>query len=64
MLPPDQIIEETINKEQKGPGGIILILSHCWKLEDGNNCIEWTMEKPAPDAMLEFVSCNCKKNKC
>ena len=23
MLPPDQVIEQTINKEQKGPGGII-----------------------------------------
>ena len=23
MLPPDQIIEQTINKDKKGPGGII-----------------------------------------
>ena len=23
MLPPDQVIEQTVNKEQKGPGGII-----------------------------------------
>ena len=23
MLPPDQVIEQTINKDQKGPGGII-----------------------------------------
>ena len=23
MLPPDQIIEQTVNKEQKGAGGIV-----------------------------------------
>ena len=33
-------------------------IGHGWKLEDGNICIEWMMEKPAPNAILEFVSCN------
>ena len=23
MLPPEQVIEQTVNKEEKGPGGII-----------------------------------------
>ena len=27
MLPPDQVIKKTINKDQKGPGGIIDILT-------------------------------------
>ena len=37
MLPPDQVIEQTINKEQKGPGGIIGFSTspgtvQCWVL--------------------------------
>lgn len=39
-------------------------IGHGWKLDEGNICIDWMSEKPAPDAILEFVSCNCKKNKC
>ena len=39
-------------------------IGHGWKQDNGNICIEWMTEKPAPEAMLEFVSCNCKKNKC
>ena len=26
--------------------------------------VEWLRQKPAHELVLEFVSCNCKKNKC
>ena len=26
--------------------------------------VEWLRQKPAPELVLEFVSCKCKKNKC
>ena len=35
-----------------------------WILEDGNLSIHWTINKPAPEEILEFVSCSCKKSKC
>ena len=32
-----------------------------WKLVDDELVIDWTDEKPAPDAVIEMMSCNCKK---
>ena len=26
--------------------------------------IEWITQQPAPDSLLNFVTCNCKKSKC
>ena len=26
--------------------------------------VEWLRQKPAPELVLKFVSCKCKKNKC
>jgi hypothetical protein len=35
---------------------------HGWKLdEEGNVTINWTSLAPAPDSILEFVNCKCKK---
>ena len=35
-----------------------------WIIEDGALSIQWTLNRPAPDEILEFISCNCKKSKC
>ena len=35
MLPPDQVIEQTINKEQKGRGGIIGMVTSVAVFRDG-----------------------------
>ena len=35
-----------------------------WIREDGALSIQWTLNRPAPDEILEFISCNCKKSKC
>ena len=38
---------------------------HGWeRVADGRIDIMWNTLKPAPDALLEFVACNCKKNRC
>ena len=38
---------------------------HGWeRVKDGQIDIQWTTLKPAPDALLEFMACNCKKTKC
>ena len=35
-----------------------------WKIEGGKLSIQWMTKKPAPDEILEFTSCNCKKSNC
>ena len=36
--------------------------NHGWKLdEEGNVTINWMSFAPAPDSVLEFVNCQCKK---
>jgi len=35
-----------------------------WIKEGNGMGINWMNEKPAPESILAFVSCNCKKNKC
>ena len=37
---------------------------HGWIKKDGALVVEWLRQKPAPELMLEFVSCKCKKSKC
>ena len=34
---------------------------HGWKIVDDELVIDWTDEKPAPDAVIEMMSCKCKK---
>ena len=38
--------------------------NHGWKEENGSLAIRWTTEKPAPESILEFVTCNCRKSHC
>ena len=35
-----------------------------WILEDDELKIEWMKQKPAPDSIIEFVSCKCRKSLC
>eukprot|EP00794_Sanderia_malayensis_P021369 gene21369-23451_t len=35
-----------------------------WKINSDALEIEWMTKSPAPDSILELVSCNCKKAKC
>ena len=35
-----------------------------WKVEDGDISVHWMDLPPAPDSVLEFVHCSCKKSKC
>ena len=38
---------------------------HGWeRITEGQIDIQWNTLKPAPDALLEFVACGCKKSKC
>ena len=38
---------------------------HCWINDDnGRLGIHWTECKPAPEAILEFVTCSCRKSEC
>ena len=38
------------------------ICDHGWKIdEEGNIAINWMSLAPAPDSVLEFVNCKCKK---
>ncbi|XP_071822275.1 uncharacterized protein [Apostichopus japonicus] len=39
-------------------------ISHGWKVVDDNLDIDWMDCPPAPDSVLEFVQCGCKKSKC
>ncbi|KAJ8050300.1 hypothetical protein HOLleu_03446 [Holothuria leucospilota] len=39
-------------------------VNHGWKLVDNNLVIDWMDRPPAPDSILEFVQCGCKKSKC
>ena len=32
-----------------------------WKIVEGELVIDWTDEKPAPDSVIEMMSCKCKK---
>ena len=36
--------------------------SHGWKINEGSLTIIWMDCKPAPDEVLELVTCDCKKN--
>ena len=35
---------------------------HGWKLENSQFTIDWMTIPPAPDSILEFLSCNCTKS--
>ena len=36
-----------------------------WRIDrDAGMEIQWMTQKPAPDSIVELVSCNCKKSKC
>lgn len=35
-----------------------------WILQDGILEIEWMIRPPAPEGVLQLISCNCKKSKC
>ena len=37
---------------------------HGWLMKDGGLSVQWCRQRPAPDAILEFVSCRCRKNMC
>lgn len=37
---------------------------HGWIKKAGALAVEWLRQKLAPELVLEFVSCKCKKNKC
>ena len=43
------------NRELPDPTG------HRWLMNDSEMQIEWCIQKPAPDAVLEFVTCRCVK---
>ena len=32
---------------------------HGWKLDEGKLVIDWMSDPPAPDAILEFLTCSC-----
>ena len=41
------------------------ITSHGWDVDEENNVtIKWTTKNPAPQSILDFVSCNCQKSNC
>ena len=35
-----------------------------WTVDDKGLHVTWMTQKPTPDAVLELVSCGCKKTKC
>ena len=35
---------------------------HGWKIENGDLVIDWTSIAPAPDTILELLSCNCARS--
>ena len=35
-----------------------------WERNENKLQIKWTTKKAAPNEVLEFVTCNCKKSKC
>ena len=35
-----------------------------WKVVEGDLAIDWMLRKPAPEEILELVSCGCKRNNC
>ena len=35
-----------------------------WIVDDAGMQVVWMLRKPAPDEILELVSCNCGKSKC
>ena len=35
-----------------------------WKVDDDGINVTWMAQKPAPDGILDLVSCGCKKSKC
>ena len=39
-------------------------VEHGWTDIDGSLTVQWGYLKPAPDFILEFVSCSCKKFEC
>eukprot|EP00112_Aurelia_sp_Birch-Aquarium-sp1_P026953 Seg990.4 transcript_id=Seg990.4/GoldUCD/mRNA.D3Y31 product="Protein tesmin/TSO1-like CXC 4" protein_id=Seg990.4/GoldUCD/D3Y31 len=55
------IIEQALelNVEYPSPQGHGWIITSSGDLE-----IEWMTQKPAPDSILEMVSCSCKRSKC
>ena len=39
-------------------------IGYGWKLEDNQIIINWGYDKAAPDEILEFMACRCKKSIC
>ena len=39
-------------------------VNHGWTEVDGKLSIYWITNKPAPETVLEFVSCECRKSRC
>ena len=37
---------------------------HGWNVIDGHMSIHWMDQRPAPKALLQFISCNCLKAHC
>ena len=35
-----------------------------WDVKDGKLSIQWMLRPPAPEEVLNLISCNCKKSKC
>ena len=46
------------NENRQVPDG------HGWLMKEGVLPVEWCRQKPEPDAILSFVTCTRKKNKC
>ena len=46
------------NNSRQDPEG------HGWIKKEGVLAVEWLRQKTAPESVLDFFSCKCKKNKC
>lgn len=38
--------------------------NHGWVEGNGSLAVRWLTSKPAPEVILEFVSCSCRKREC
>ena len=48
-------------KELDSHPHLVHLVGHGWKDIDGSLTVQWEILKPAPDSILEYVSC-CKKS--
>ena len=51
----DALVSDKTPRDPNGNG---------WERNENKLQIRWTTKKPAPDEVLEFVICNCKKSRC